>query len=45
MAVDVLTIVGLGSFSISRFSHLPCFRDRFGKSLFEKPLYLNRMTI
>ena len=44
VAVDVLSIVGLGSLSISRFSHLPCFGDRFGKTLFEEPLYPNRMA-
>uniref|UniRef100_A0A2N9F299 Uncharacterized protein n=1 Tax=Fagus sylvatica TaxID=28930 RepID=A0A2N9F299_FAGSY len=33
-----------GLFSIPSFSHLPHFGDRFGKALFEEPLYPNHMT-
>ena len=44
MAVDVLSTAGLGSLSIPSFSHLPRFGDRFGKALFEEPLYPNRMA-
>uniref|UniRef100_A0A2N9EP28 Uncharacterized protein n=1 Tax=Fagus sylvatica TaxID=28930 RepID=A0A2N9EP28_FAGSY len=42
--MNVLSTVGLGSLSIPKFSHLPHFRDRFGKALFEEPLYPNRMA-
>uniref|UniRef100_A0A2N9E8X3 Uncharacterized protein n=1 Tax=Fagus sylvatica TaxID=28930 RepID=A0A2N9E8X3_FAGSY len=44
VAVDVLSTAGLGSLSIPSFSHLPRFGDRFGKALFEEPLYPNRMA-
>ena len=44
MAVDILSTTGLGSLFILSFSHLPRFGDRFGKALFEEPLYPNHMT-